>query len=271
MIHLLQAKSIKEATEKALWFLETFGLKIEKLGLRSTTTNERVELNFSHTDASDAPGDEPRNEDPENTLLMEILFLLECFDVSDEFYHELSMIVPNLPRSYKVKRLRSNISKSVDITRLPEPAYGAYRPVAEYLESLICDQVSLCATYFICHLIAVWRGGTSHCTGKVQWRWSQVFKHFQLCSAKLFIPKRCRRCFSWIRLLFCQHTPNVTSLVIGNHTFAAVKASEDYMSLRDSLKPVFEELNSLLKEKRIKVHGKTVNLNIIFGSDLKVN
>ena len=52
-----------------------------------------------------------------------------------------------------------------------------------------------------------------------------------------------------------------------------IKASEKYESLRDSLKPVFGELNvnSLLKEKKIQVQGKTVNLNIVFGSDLKVH
>ena len=63
------------------------------------------------------------------------------FDVSDEFYHELSMIIPALPRSYKVKRLRKAIDDSVDIKRLPGPAFGAYRPLNDFLESLISDQV----------------------------------------------------------------------------------------------------------------------------------
>ena len=117
--------------------------------LRSTTTGERVELNFSPTDASDAcPGEESGS-----TLIKEILFLLECFDVSDEFYHELSMIVPDLPRSYRIKRLRSAISRSVDIKRVPEPTFGAYRPVTEYLEALICDQVSIALKYVIVMLL----------------------------------------------------------------------------------------------------------------------
>lgn len=49
-----------------------------------------------------------------------------------------------------------------------------------------------------------------------------------------------------------------------------VKTSEKYELLRDSLGPVFEELNFLIKEKTIEVQGTTVELNIVFGSDLKV-
>ena len=110
--------------------------------LRSTTTDERVELNFSSSDVGTCSTKEDSViEGPaESTLIMEVLFLLEKFDVSDEFYHELSMILP-LPRSYKVKRLRSDISHSVDIKRVPEPAIGAYRPVSEFLKALILDQV----------------------------------------------------------------------------------------------------------------------------------
>ena len=84
--------------------------------LHSTVTNERVEINFSptaHTSSSE-PATRGSNEE-ESTILKEVLFLLEEFGVSNEFYHKLSMILPTLPRSYKVKRLRKAIDDSVDI------------------------------------------------------------------------------------------------------------------------------------------------------------
>lgn len=62
-----------------------------------------------------------------------------------------------------------------------------------------------------------------------------------------------------------------TVATIGNHTFAIVKVSEAYESLRDSLKPVLVELNSLLCEKKIIINGTTVELELLFGSDLKVH
>ena len=105
-------------------------------------TNEKVTINFCPTDhtSSNEPTIDGSKEE-ESTVLKEVLFLMEEFGVSDEFYHELSMILPTLPRSYKVKRLRKAIDDSVDIKRLPKPVFGAYRPLNDLLEALISDQV----------------------------------------------------------------------------------------------------------------------------------
>ena len=110
--------------------------------LRSMVTNERVEINFSPTaDTSSSKPTTDGSKEEESTILKEVLFLLEEFGVSDQFYHELSMILPTLPRSYKVKRLCKAIDDSVDIRRLPTPVFGAYRPLNDLLEALISDQV----------------------------------------------------------------------------------------------------------------------------------
>ena len=130
--------------------METFGLKLEKMVLRSTITNERLEINFSprsRAPCEAAPDD--GSEVDEATLMKEVLFLLEQFGVSDEFYHELTQILPALPRSYKVKGLRKGIDDSVDIIRLPKPCFGAYRPLNQLLECLISDQVSYIVCLFI--------------------------------------------------------------------------------------------------------------------------
>ena len=84
--------------------METFGLILEKMVLRSAIliTNERVEINFSLTAPCEAAPDDGSEVD-EATLLKEVLFLLEQFGVSDEFYHELTQILPAFPRLYKVK------------------------------------------------------------------------------------------------------------------------------------------------------------------------
>ena len=50
--------------------------------------------------------------------------------------------------------------------------------------------------------------------------------------------------------------------VAGNHTFAAVKCSEGY----DSLKLVLADMNELIKEGEIVVDGVTIKL---LGSDMK--
>ena len=44
--------------------------------------------------------------------------------MSDEFYHELTMLHPELPRSYKVKAARRRVSDTVEFLPLPSPFHG---------------------------------------------------------------------------------------------------------------------------------------------------
>ena len=58
---------------------------------------------------------------------------------------------------------------------------------------------------------------------------------------------------------------------MGNHTFAAVKSAEKKNDhLKAVLESVLAELNELLRTKEIIIHGSSVSLEIVFGSDLKV-
>ena len=82
--------------------------------LHSVVTNERVEINFSPmADTSSSKPTTDVSKEEESTILKEVLLLLEEFGISDQFYHELSMIFPTLPRLYKVKHLRKAIGDSV--------------------------------------------------------------------------------------------------------------------------------------------------------------
>lgn len=71
----------------------------------------------------------------------EILYLLDRFGISDQFYHELSMLNEHLPRSYEVKLARAAISSVVEIKRLPTPHLGCYRPVKECIINAISAEV----------------------------------------------------------------------------------------------------------------------------------
>ena len=101
------------AAEQALCFIETFGLSVEKVVLKSKDDSV-VELNYSSPSSLADTA-----TDPEQDTSVDETYLLEKFGVSDECYHELTMIRPNLPRSYKVRNIRSNVSSAVDIQKLP--------------------------------------------------------------------------------------------------------------------------------------------------------
>lgn len=53
--------------------------------------------------------------------IYQVLYLLDHFAVSDELYHEISMLFPSLPRSHIVRRIRKQLSENVEILRLPHP------------------------------------------------------------------------------------------------------------------------------------------------------
>ena len=68
------------------------------------------------------------------------------FNASDTFYYELSTILPSTPRSYKIKKVRTemNVHLRRKIHRVPEPHNGVYCSVNETLSDTIEELVSTC-------------------------------------------------------------------------------------------------------------------------------
>lgn len=82
--------------------------------------------------------------------------------MSDEFYHELSVAHPSLPRffyssvknnyafeksyvynrSYKVKMTRKELSETFNFERLPGSHHGAYRALRPFLSTILSHEVS---------------------------------------------------------------------------------------------------------------------------------
>ncbi|XP_019861583.1 PREDICTED: uncharacterized protein LOC109590077, partial [Amphimedon queenslandica] len=121
--------AIKEATKKALLFLDSFKIDAQSIILKSQVSKETMTIplsSSSHTKSSINTS----SCSSENTI-DEVLFLLDSYGISDEFYHELSMIHTSLPRSYLVKQRRNNISTNIPSYRLPKPYFGCYRSLKE--------------------------------------------------------------------------------------------------------------------------------------------
>ena len=70
--------------------------------LRSTEKHEVVNLNYLCPPATGSESEEDEDDLPDT--VKETLYLLERFGVSDECYHELAMLHPQLPRLYKIKK-----------------------------------------------------------------------------------------------------------------------------------------------------------------------
>ena len=67
----------------------------------------------------------------------QILYLLDTFCVSDEFYYELSMMENGLPRSYFIKQCKNNLNKLCHV--IPTP--GTFEGAQVSFESLFLQQI----------------------------------------------------------------------------------------------------------------------------------
>ena len=74
--------------------------------------------------------------------LHRVVYLLERFGISDAFYHELTMITPSLPRSYKIKEAQQKLTSVVELKKLPSPYNGSYRSIKETVVAAILSEVT---------------------------------------------------------------------------------------------------------------------------------
>ena len=72
--------------EKVLWFSASFGLEIISLTTRTSHSGEVITFSFGDSTTLTQPPSPPVDEG----VIMQTLYLLERFGVSDEFYHELT-------------------------------------------------------------------------------------------------------------------------------------------------------------------------------------
>ncbi|KAL5477791.1 hypothetical protein EMCRGX_G024635 [Ephydatia muelleri] len=119
-------QEVSEHANKALEFLSTYGLVAESLKVH-TTSGKTFYIPFSDDAASE-------NED---TVDLRVLYILDRYGVSDAFYHELAMLFSELPRSRAVKKARTDLNHTMQLTRIPGHE-GAYRS----FERSLCEQLS---------------------------------------------------------------------------------------------------------------------------------
>uniref|UniRef100_A0A1X7V787 Uncharacterized protein n=1 Tax=Amphimedon queenslandica TaxID=400682 RepID=A0A1X7V787_AMPQE len=204
----------------------------ESIIVKTRNSNELISIEFASPEIS---------HHKSHGLINEVLYLLDAFNISDEFYHELSMLHPSLPRLCAVKTRRSNISSNVPILRLPKPHSGCYRSLKEYLAEILMKKVR-----------------DDHITSKVTVKISGDGAPFYRSS-------------SYILLSFSLPFVDNNSLSSEeNHTFAMLSGNEGYKTLKEGFAPVIDDINDLIEKSVIEVNGIDVTLDIIFGGDYKI-
>ena len=229
----------------ALWFAESFGVKIESI----TVKEEKTGIKHSMITGSS------QNTNPElcgiNSLsneerkkIEEILFLLDKFCVGDNFYHELSMVVDGLPKSYLIRQRRNQLNEICHVNPTPGTAEGAQLSFTHLLEERISDLVAQ-------HPETDWT--------------SQPIK-IKISGDGVKMTRNTS--FTLLSFSLLQNGNQVMS-ASGNHTIAIVKGSESYETIKESFETVFNEINNLINAKKIKVNNTEYNLEFFLGGDYK--
>ena len=70
-----------------------------------------------------------------------VLYIMDRYCVSDSAYHEMTVIIDGLPRSYLVKQCRKSLSSTCHITRTPGKQPAAQMSLKEELQEQIKKKV----------------------------------------------------------------------------------------------------------------------------------
>lgn len=114
-------KELKSHAERALWFMDTFGLKLDSLTL---TDSNRNKVTLKYNEEKKAAYKFLTEEDKDK--IKNIVYIMVTFCVSDVAYHKFSMIdQEGIPCSYLIKQCRQDLNQLWSISRTPGEWLGA--------------------------------------------------------------------------------------------------------------------------------------------------
>ena len=203
--------------------------------------------NSSISTSKCAEGEDRYNSlsEDEKKKVEQILFLLDKFCVGDSFYHEISMITDNLPRSYLVKQCREQLNKMCHIEALDGNFEGG--------------KVSSVETVFKEHI-------SDYLTQNPD---------FNTINDKIKIKingdgARMTRNSNFILLSFSiLQTGECVMSAKGNRTIGIVNGTEGYQTIKVSFGSLFKEINSLIDSAKLTVDGQDLNTEFYLGGDYK--
>lgn len=213
----------------ALWFAESFGIDLKNLVCEDQYGKEFI-VNCK-PDATMNAEDSKKIE--------QLSHLMDRFSASDELYHELSMVVPEMPRSYLLVRHRQDLNRTFQLHRTPHKP-GVY--VSLYTE--LKHQASKNMTTKLCVKISADGANMSRIKSYVT--------------------------FSYQILTSSHHGHDVNNSVDELFTLGIAETAEKYEDLEAALSPLFQEIKDLLCEKQIEMEdGSEVDIEMVLGGDMK--
>ncbi len=132
---------LKENCQQALWFTRSYHLDGVRVIFKISGSGEHLEIPLTTTPSAPCTISSPSTAVNPEDKIQPVLYILDRFAVSDEFYHEMSMLHRDLPRSYLIKKQRAVLNSTVNLKRLPLPFHGCFRSFRDYLMECIRREV----------------------------------------------------------------------------------------------------------------------------------
>ena len=121
-----QIVRIEQNINKALWFLESFGMQLDSVRLCDSSGNTHV---LSET------GSGTGNANTKS--IQDVLHIMDRFCIGDAAYHELTMVEKGLPRSYLIRQERNKLNNIFHIERTPGIDQGVQLNVIEEISRAV--------------------------------------------------------------------------------------------------------------------------------------
>lgn len=227
---------LKNSIEKSLDFVKSYGVLPKKLFYETFDGKSGI-LNVDGTITQNIS-----YENLSSSAKMEVKSMLNVCDksmVSDAAYHELSMQIPSMPRSHHVKACRNEINAQFEVHRTPGMIPGSYLSLKSELSKIIHE-----------------------------FKVSETDSEEKLKIKLSGDGAKVSRVSNFLVLSFSVLGENSSSHM-RQHVLAIVNCDENYSNLKQSLGPLFDEINELNSQKYIAVDGQKVNLEIFIGGDMK--
>ena len=138
---LRKMNELKTKAQRALWFLESYGVTAKDLVMEDSSGQE-IELDIGSGNKRPLSKYKDLGE-KEKVRIEEVLHILDTFFIGDASYHSLTQIGSGLPKSYLIKQCRNEVNGMFKITRPQGDLVGAQISFKDELTRTLKEKVSM--------------------------------------------------------------------------------------------------------------------------------
>ena len=230
-------KVLAHDVEEALSFCEDKGFKPHSVELQNVETGEVDVLDISTGTFCDKENHETATNSPHS-----LLYVKDKFSISDKAFHELSSIVPTIPKCGQVKKITKKLNSEFEIKPTPNNIVGVQQSLRLRLTTCLSRLVE------------------------------QASKEGKDFPDKIRVKlngdgTRIARGLNIINFAFTILEDSLSQSAAGNHVFAILKITEGYDEMLAGLQDVCDEARDI---EVISIDGKVYQVTWFLGGDWKI-